>query len=348
MVGEIKNYQGRGGLPQKGDFGGCGCWLLLFLLFVLIPLGVYFSYVLFNPPIVSSSIAGNKKNIQHFIQEKVDIEKRGFQQRSALHFAVLRGDQDIAKWLIEGGANVNAQDVDGLTPLHMACHENQIEMIQLILENQADPNRLDVYERAPLDLVPGGWYCLHEEGKKQQEKIVQLIEQHGGRFKKFKNINDPQNPYSIGPGILNIIFIFLSLGIGSWIGFLFAGSVLLGYFSSNPEYMDSPSRPTIIGIGTWCLVLGLLYIPIHVCSGQPFELLNEGVTVGVIAAAAYYTVGFNVVLRHSSHFSAKRVRWASWAFFGCCFIVSCLFVLIQGRLLMSVLNSYLKLIMKII
>ena len=44
---------------------------------------------------------------------------------------------DIAKYLIEQGANVNSSSASGLTALHYAALENHHEMAQLLLNNKA-------------------------------------------------------------------------------------------------------------------------------------------------------------------------------------------------------------------
>jgi uncharacterized protein len=55
-----------------------------------------------------------------------------------LHSAVAANNNDIAKILLEAGANVNVVQVSGVTPLHSAAHHGNIEMIILLLEAGAD------------------------------------------------------------------------------------------------------------------------------------------------------------------------------------------------------------------
>lgn len=73
--------------------------------------------------------------------------------RSVLHLAALEGHLDLLRALIEGGADVNAADECGWTPLHAAARGNQVESIDALveagasieaLENQGGPPPYDV------------------------------------------------------------------------------------------------------------------------------------------------------------------------------------------------------------
>ena len=57
-----------------------------------------------------------------------------------LMVACREGDYEIAKWLVENGANVNARARDGHTPLMMASYNRYPEIVKLLLKNGADPN----------------------------------------------------------------------------------------------------------------------------------------------------------------------------------------------------------------
>ena len=67
-----------------------------------------------------------------------------------LLFAARDGLLDAAKLLVEGGADVNAPDPNGITPLLMALTNGQIAVARLLLEHGADPKRSDWWGRTPL------------------------------------------------------------------------------------------------------------------------------------------------------------------------------------------------------
>ncbi|HMQ06884.1 MAG TPA: ankyrin repeat domain-containing protein [Saprospiraceae bacterium] len=57
-----------------------------------------------------------------------------------IHSACAISDIDIAKLLIEFGADVNTKQIQGVTPLHSAAHNGHTNLTILLLENGADVN----------------------------------------------------------------------------------------------------------------------------------------------------------------------------------------------------------------
>ncbi|KAH9067014.1 ankyrin repeat-containing domain protein, partial [Lactarius deliciosus] len=55
--------------------------------------------------------------------------------------------------LVVNGADVNAQDTDGMTPLHCASQHGQPEIAQLLLDHGANAHVEDVQGRNPLHEV---------------------------------------------------------------------------------------------------------------------------------------------------------------------------------------------------
>ena len=74
---------------------------------------------------------------------------------SPLHYAVQRDCYDICEFLIAHGADVNAADILGSTPLHFSLqlqfdNEGDFSICKLLLENGADPNCSDEEGYLPL------------------------------------------------------------------------------------------------------------------------------------------------------------------------------------------------------
>lgn len=60
------------------------------------------------------------------------------QYTTALHLAVRAGNLACAVILINAGANVNAQDWNGTTPLHEAAYRGQRACVEMLLERDAE------------------------------------------------------------------------------------------------------------------------------------------------------------------------------------------------------------------
>src|SRR6185503_14044294 len=60
------------------------------------------------------------------------------------------GEMDIAKYLIDQGANVNAADDQGATPISNAVTRDRAEFIQMLIDHGAKVNIKDVREFTPV------------------------------------------------------------------------------------------------------------------------------------------------------------------------------------------------------
>lgn len=60
--------------------------------------------------------------------------------QDSLHAAVKRNDTAAVQQLLERGAEVDAMDADGLTPLMLACMNQQEENIRLLVQAGAAPD----------------------------------------------------------------------------------------------------------------------------------------------------------------------------------------------------------------
>ncbi|VDK55953.1 unnamed protein product [Cylicostephanus goldi] len=57
---------------------------------------------------------------------------------TALHIASLAGQSLIVTILVENGANVNVQSLNGFTPLYMAAQENHEDVVRFLLSHGAN------------------------------------------------------------------------------------------------------------------------------------------------------------------------------------------------------------------
>lgn len=96
------------------------------------------------------------------------LESAGVHQRTPLIDACACSCYDIAKYLVDAGANVNAADSHGTTALMLAAY-NSLEMVAYLVEHGANVNaRTKTGQTALLDAAVEG-----------QAAIVQYLLAHG-------------------------------------------------------------------------------------------------------------------------------------------------------------------------
>ena len=90
-----------------------------------------------------------------------DPNQRGAEGEAALHWAADRGHAAVLRALLHHGADVNAADCDGLTPLHYAALAEQREAAELLAA--APGVRRDARSaegETPGDVAPADWAFL--------------------------------------------------------------------------------------------------------------------------------------------------------------------------------------------
>jgi len=94
------------------------------------------------------------------------IQETDKELRTPLHWAILTDNIEMAIWLLQKGANVNAGDIYSTTPLHIAAAHGNTDACQLLKNNGADMNAETVFEETPYDYSLGN-------GKKE---IIEFFE----------------------------------------------------------------------------------------------------------------------------------------------------------------------------
>lgn len=69
---------------------------------------------------------------------------------TVLHMAAYLGHADIAKYLLDHGANLHEVDFERKTPMHYAAEKGRIEIIKILMDYGADLHARDRYDRTPL------------------------------------------------------------------------------------------------------------------------------------------------------------------------------------------------------
>ena len=89
------------------------------------------------------------------IERGADVEALDWSGRTPLHWAAQFGRADVADRLIQAGARVDRPAKDGATPLHWAAREGHHEIVRLLLARGAKPDVKDQDGMTPLHF--GAW-----------------------------------------------------------------------------------------------------------------------------------------------------------------------------------------------
>jgi ankyrin repeat protein len=98
---------------------------------------------------------GNLATLKLLLDSGADVNAQNRLGSTPLHWAV--ADEEKVRLLLERGASVNARTYDGRTPLYLAASQRQsIAVLRLLLERGADPNLAMLNGRTPLMAAAGG------------------------------------------------------------------------------------------------------------------------------------------------------------------------------------------------
>eukprot|EP00826_Nyctotherus_ovalis_P037525 TRINITY_DN3426_c0_g2_i13.p1 TRINITY_DN3426_c0_g2~~TRINITY_DN3426_c0_g2_i13.p1 ORF type:complete len:399 (-),score=73.47 TRINITY_DN3426_c0_g2_i13:937-2133(-) len=92
-----------------------------------------------------------------------DVDTRGLNDFTPLHFAAIEGHIEIARILLEAGATVDALSTSLSTPLHLACKRGNRGMAEVLVEYKAEINAQDSFGNTPLHVLSESGFldCLH-------------------------------------------------------------------------------------------------------------------------------------------------------------------------------------------
>ncbi len=136
--------------------------------------------------------SGDLRAVKERLANGVDINAEDSEFGvTALSWAVLRDNTEIAQFLIEKGAEVNAKSRDGSTPLHSAAFLGHTEIAELLIQKGAEINPENYRGETPLDVSAVNWETtefiagllkIRVDRKKVRigrTKIVEILRQHG-------------------------------------------------------------------------------------------------------------------------------------------------------------------------
>ncbi len=94
---------------------------------------------------------GNLALVKELLEQGEDVNKKTYEEElTPLHIAILNKDIPMIYYLLEQGADIEAEDIGGNRPLHLAVALNLPEIVELLLKQGADVNAKARYGRTPI------------------------------------------------------------------------------------------------------------------------------------------------------------------------------------------------------
>ena len=84
--------------------------------------------------------AQDETSVRALLRQHVDVNSQQGDGTTALHWAADLDNLAIADLLIRAGARVDAANDLGAVPLHLACTNRSVPMVDRLLESKANPN----------------------------------------------------------------------------------------------------------------------------------------------------------------------------------------------------------------
>lgn len=123
-----------------------------------------------NSALLDAAKKGNLARVQRLVTPET-INCRDAQGRNStpLHLAAGYNNYEVAEYLLENGADVNAQDKGGLIPLHNASSYGHLDIAALLIKHKTVVNATDKW----------GFTPLHEAAQKGRTQLCALLLAHG-------------------------------------------------------------------------------------------------------------------------------------------------------------------------
>ena len=112
--------------------------------------------------ILGAAGIGDIELVKKHLSDGVDVMQRDDMKATSLHHSAT---SEVAALLIKNGANVNAKDIGGQTPLHEAVNTGILKVAELLITKGADVNAKDESEDTP----------LHKATRKNNHEMIELL-----------------------------------------------------------------------------------------------------------------------------------------------------------------------------
>ena len=110
-----------------------------------------------STPLHLASREGHVEVARILVEHGADVTDQDNHGWTPLHRAAETGMVEVAHFLVEHGAEVTAQNKGGLTPLHQASKSGNVDLLRFLIRHGADATAQDKDGLTPLHWAPYSW-----------------------------------------------------------------------------------------------------------------------------------------------------------------------------------------------
>lgn len=122
------------------------------------------------PLMSEAAFKGDIAMMERLLSKGASVNQHDQYDRTPLHFAAFNGHLEAVRWLIDQKADVNVSGVvNGFTPLFAACENNDLEVAKLLVEAGADTSTKSRDGRTPIQ------HALHHNRTYVADYLHQVI-----------------------------------------------------------------------------------------------------------------------------------------------------------------------------
>ena len=122
-----------------------------------------------SSPLHLASLGGHTDLARMLVERGAEVSARYKDGRTALHLASLYGHVYVARMLVEGGADVSAKTKHGSTALHFASYHGHVDLSRMLIEYNADV----------LAQRKDGWAVLHLASLNGHLDLARMLVERG-------------------------------------------------------------------------------------------------------------------------------------------------------------------------
>lgn len=131
--------------------------------------------------VINKRVKGYLEIMDYLISKGADVNAKNRNGRTPLHVSAFLERLETCEYLLKKGANINAIDDKGMTPLHLAASTENKQLCEFFITNYKDVIDLNAKDNS-------GQTAAHVAAKKGYKKLYEYLESVKGYIKRVKNV----------------------------------------------------------------------------------------------------------------------------------------------------------------